>query len=239
MFIFLEGKDMSTFNKVYRHLCLFFLFLVFSCNCFSGQSERKHESITHISSKEKSSYQLSLDDVHPTSNSIFITQSSDKSVPKGEPIVIRVTGYSAFESEKDTKSEAKRLLALRASKMDAYRALAERIYGLSVSGKSMMKDYVLKEDNFAVGFNSFIQGARVVSVNEKKDIGFETVLELLLPSDFGDCFNKVNNFKNGMNCLRPLPNTSLFLDEENKGNLPSNSSRYPRDRHHSTGYFLN
>lgn len=230
---------MSRLFKAHHYLCLILLLAIFSCNCFSGQSERKHEARTHKSSTGVNTYQLSLDDVLPGAKSIFIAPSSDDVESKREPILIRVTGYSAFDSEKDAKSESKRLLALRASKMDAYRALAERVYGLSISGQSVVKDFIMKEDHFSVELNSFIRGARVVSVNEKKDIGFETVLELLLPSDFNDCLNKVNNFKNGMNCLRPLPNTSLFLDEGRDANLPSNKSRYSRDQNRSTGYFLN
>ena len=188
---------MSIFKTV-RHPSLFVLLMMISGACFSGGvSERKHEARTHISTNGVETYQLSLDEVLPGSKSIFIAPSSDKLESKLEPILIRVTGYSAFEAESDAKSESKRLLTLRASKLDAYRSLAERVYGLSISGKSMVKDFVLKEDRFAVGLDSYIRGARVVSVNEKKGVGFETVLELILPGNFNDCLNKVNNFKNG------------------------------------------
>ena len=80
------------------------------------------------------------------------------------PIVIRVTGYSAVEKAEDMASEPKRLMALRASKLDAYRALAERIYGTSISGMSTVQDYVLKNDGFGTVVDSVIRGARVVSV---------------------------------------------------------------------------
>ena len=97
-----------------------------------------------------------------------------------------------------------------------------------------MKNFTLKEDHFAVALDSHVRGARVVSVNEKKGIGFETVLELMLPGNFDDCLNKVNNFKNGLNCLRPLPNTSLLLEEEDTKNTSYSTGRYQ-----GSGYFLN
>ncbi len=214
-------------------------FISFSMFSFSGQAEKKHEALTHIFSKKESTHSLSLDDVIPSSQSIFISPTAANEEDSREPVLIRVTGYSAFESEKDAKSEAKRLLALRASKLDAYRALAERVYGISISGKSLVKDFVLKEDRFAVALDSHIRGARVVSVNEKKDLGFETVLELILPGNFDDCLNKVNNFKNGLNCLRPLPNTSLFLEGGTEPDSLSKKSWQTKEQRNGSGYFLN
>jgi hypothetical protein len=230
---------MSIFKLVQRPSLFILLFVLISGTCFSaGVSERRHEARTHISTEGVETYQLSLDDVLPSSKSIFIAPSNDKIETKLDPILIRVTGYSAFETEADAKSESKRLLALRASKLDAYRSLAERVYGLSISGKSVVKDFALKEDRFAVGLDSYIRGARVVTVNEKKGIGFETVLELILPGSFNDCLNKVNNFKNGLNCLRPLPNTSFFMGSEDPS--PANSkSRYLTEQRQGSGYFLN
>jgi hypothetical protein len=238
-YYFLEGKDMSIFKALLRPSLFIIVFMVLSGACFSGGvSERKHEAKSHISTNGVETYQLSLDEVLPSSTSIIITSSSDQTESKLDPILIRVTGYSAFDAEADAKSESKRLLALRASKLDAYRSLAERVYGLSIYGKSMVKDFVLKEDRFAVALDSYIRGARVVSVNEKQGIGFETVLELMLPGNFNDCLNKVNNFKNGLNCLRPLPNTSLYLGNDDT-NSSKSKSRSSTGRHHGSGYFLN
>ena len=126
------------------------------------------------------------------------------------PIVIRVTGYSAYANKEDKNSEPKRLMALRASKLDAYRALAERIYGTGISGVSTVKDFVLKHDGFGTVVDSVVRGARVVSVSEKKGVGFETVLELLLPGDFQDCLNKTNSFRYDSNCLRPMTQSNTY-----------------------------
>lgn len=122
-----------------------------------------------------------------------------------EPIVIRVTGYGAYEKKEDASSESKRLMAIRASKLDAYRALAERIYGIGISGASGVNEFVLKNDGYEAVVDSYVRGARVVSIIENKDRGFETVLEVLLPGNFHDCVNKVNSIKFGDECVRPLP----------------------------------
>ena len=207
-----------------------------SNNLFAGKADKMNESRAHVSTKSKIYTPLSLDDVLPSKQSIFIAPTSGTENITQEQILIRVTGYSAFESEQDSKSETKRLLAQRASKLDAYRALSERVYGISIKGQSTTKDFMLKEDKFSVGFDSFVRGARVVSINEKKGIGFETVLELVLPGSFQDCLNKVNNFKNGLNCLRPLPNASLFL---NDGDMSLTHSKTPKPKSsQGSVYFL-
>jgi len=138
--------------------------------------------------------------------------------PPAAPIVVRVTGYSAYEKTEDMTSEPKRLMALRASKLDAYRALAERIYGTGITGTSTVQDFVLKHDGFGTVVDTVIRGARVVSVSEKKGAGFETVLELLLPGDFQDCLTKTNSFRNGSNCLRPLPQFNAYHSDSTLSN---------------------
>ena len=122
-----------------------------------------------------------------------------------DPIMIRVTGYGAYEKKEDANSESKRLMAIRASKLDAYRALAERLYGIGISGGSSVKGFVLKSDTYSTVVDSYVRGARVVSIIENKGRGFETVLEVLLPGEFQDCINKVNSIKYDEDCLRPLP----------------------------------
>lgn len=219
-----------------RTLMLALSCMVLSFYSYAGQADKKHEERKHISSTGNLAPVLSLDDVLPGSKSLFIAPSSDKEESILEPILIRVTGYSAFESEQDAKSEPKRLLALRASKLDAYRELAERVYGLSISSQSLVNGFVMKEDRFAVEMDSFVRGARVVSISEREGLGFETVLELILPGNFNDCINKVNQFKNGLNCLRPLPKASYLLDQvKSSEKAQANSERSMRQ---GSGYFL-
>ncbi len=131
-------------------------------------------------------------------------------LPPPPPIIVRVTGYAAYQvpgkskDKSEMTADPKRLLAIRASKLDAYRNLAERVYGIALQGRSSVKDFELQEDHFAAAIDTVIRGARVVSISENKSTGIETVLELLLPGHFQDCLNKINNFRYGDDCLRPL-----------------------------------
>jgi len=162
---------------------------------------------------------------HQERNSYSDEELEEGKVPLN-PIVIRVTGYSAYEKTEDMTSEPKRLMALRASKLDAYRALAERIYGTGISGMSTVQDFVLKHDGFGTVVDSVIRGARVVSVSEKKGAGFETVLELLLPGNFQDCLNKTNSFRYGSSCLRPISKNNAYrADSAMRANSSSRTKK--------------
>lgn len=218
-----------------KAICIIVLLFTSLLSYAGGVAERKNESREHRTFSEHTPYRLSLDDVMPEKQSVLVQNSSSLTQAKPEPLLVRVTGYSAYETVEDAKSEVKRLKAQRASKLDAYRALAERVYGLSIKGQSSMKDHGLQEDHFAIGFDSYIRGARVVSVNEKKGKGFETVLELTLPGNFDDCLNKVGQFKNGLNCVRPLPNSALYLEGGNHKN-PSRASHSAR--YEGSKYFI-
>ena len=139
------------------------------------------------------------------------------------------TNGSHKTDSQTTSRETQRLLAIRASKLDAYRALAERIYGIGISGSSTVKDFALQSDGFAAIVESYVRGARVVSVIENKNTGMETVLEVLLPGDFQDCLNKVNNFKYGLECLQPLMHSSfnnVELDQSQSGKGQAMQSMY-------------
>ncbi len=148
------------------------------------------------------------------------------------PIVVRVTGYGAYAASESGKADPKRLLAIRASKLDAYRNLAERVYGISIAGNSTVKDFMLEHDGFATAVDTVIRGARVVSISENQNTGIETVLELILPGEFQDCLNKVNSFKNGSNCLRPL--SEMRADASGMAGMQSRSR--PQDM--ESVYFL-
>ncbi|RMF19788.1 MAG: hypothetical protein D6758_01105 [Gammaproteobacteria bacterium] len=128
-----------------------------------------------------------------------------QALEKADPIVVRVTGYGTYQNVKDRMNARKRLLAMRASKLDAYRALAERIYGTVIYGNSTVEDLVLKEDRFKTFVDSVIRGARVVSVSELKSGGFETVLEVVLEPKFRLCLTNVNYFRYTEECRMPLP----------------------------------
>jgi hypothetical protein len=80
-------------------------------------------------------------------------------------------------------------MAMRASKLDAYRALAEHVYGIRVTGNSTVSSMMAQNDSFRVYVDSYVRGAKVVSVTPMADGNYETVLEIELDQDFSSRMN--------------------------------------------------
>lgn len=123
-----------------------------------------------------------------------------------EPIVVRVSGFGTYEdASADRLDTRKRLLARRASKLDAYRALAERVYGTVIYGSSTVNDFVLHNDNFRAYVDSYIRGAKVVAVNEHSDGVVESVMELKLQPRFRACVARSTDREVAQRCAIPMP----------------------------------
>ncbi|WP_339806707.1 LPP20 family lipoprotein [uncultured Marinobacter sp.] len=123
-----------------------------------------------------------------------------------EAIVVRVSGFGTYEdAASDRLNTRKRLMARRASQLDAYRNLAERVYGTVVYGSSTVNDFVSRNDMFRTYVDSYIRGAKLVAVNEHSDGVVETVMELKLEPRFRQCVSKVSDRDVRDLCPMPMP----------------------------------
>jgi hypothetical protein len=109
-------------------------------------------------------------------------------------------------------------MARRASQLDAYRNLVERVYGTVVYGSSTVNDFVLRNDTFRTYVDSYIRGAKLVAVNEHSDGVFETVMELKLEPRFRACVAKVADDQVQDLCPIPMPQENDSVgDVQSKG----------------------
>lgn len=132
--------------------------------------------------------------------------SSDRDQTSLEPITVRVSGFGTYEDAgKDRLDPRKRLMARRASRMDAYRNLAERVYGTVIYGSSTVNDFVLRNDSFRTYVDSYLRGAKMVAVNEHSDGVIETVMELKLEPRFRACVSRVADDQVQDLCPIPVP----------------------------------
>lgn len=110
-----------------------------------------------------------------------------------EVLIIRVNGYGTAADERAQISQAqRRLLAMRASKMDAYRALAERVNGTRIQGVTTVSNLATTDDNIRAYVDSLVRDARVSNVRELSDGSFETQLELVLDPQVQHCLLQGN-----------------------------------------------
>ncbi|NQZ06651.1 MAG: LPP20 family lipoprotein [Algicola sp.] len=96
--------------------------------------------------------------------------------PKVFPIV-KAVGYAPISLQRGASESQKMILAIRSSKLDAYRELAEQVYGHNISASTSVKGMVARNDILKSKVNGLIRGAKVVKNYALGDI-YTTELEL-------------------------------------------------------------
>jgi outer membrane protein FlgP len=91
---------------------------------------------------------------------------------------ITATGYAVVAVQNHRNPAQQRLMAIRASKLDAYRNLTEQVYGQQLDSSTTVADMVVTNDTFRTKVEGVIYGARLVSITPVGDDTYETTLSL-------------------------------------------------------------
>jgi hypothetical protein len=91
---------------------------------------------------------------------------------------IVATGYAVISMQNHKNPSQQRLLAIRASKLDAYRNLAEQVYGQYLDSNTTISEMVVMSDVFRAKVEGVIYGAKLVSITPVGDDTYETTLSL-------------------------------------------------------------
>lgn len=99
------------------------------------------------------------------------------------PLVERIenltaTGYAVISVQNHKVPAQQRLMAIRASKLDAYRSLTEQIYGLQLDANATVADMVVTSDSFRSKVQGVVYGATLVSITPTGDDTYETTLSI-------------------------------------------------------------
>lgn len=121
----------------------------------------------------------SPDPCNPCTN----TSSATKVIAAPQTVRISAVGVGAPPNIEGLSAAQRRLMAMRTSKLDAYRSLAEQIQGVKLIGNSTVSMLAAQNDSFRAYVDATIRGARVISINPLPDGAYETVLEIELPAD--------------------------------------------------------
>lgn len=127
---------------------------------------------------------------------------------------ISVVGYGSSSSSEKYNDGQRKLMAMRASRLDAYRVIAEQVYGIRVTGGSTVGAMVATNDNFRVAVDAYLRGARVSGVLQANDGTFETTMEM----DFDESIFRTY--------LTPAPVRSVTVPVYSSTVLPVYSSAY-------------
>lgn len=91
---------------------------------------------------------------------------------------LTATGYAVISVQNHRTPAQQRLMAIRAAKLDAYRSLAEQVYGLRLDATATVADMVVQNDTFRSKVEGVIYGATLVSITPTGDDTYETTLSL-------------------------------------------------------------
>ena len=97
-------------------------------------------------------------------------------IEKRETLV--ATGYAVISVQKHNNPAQQRLMAIRASKLDAYRALTEQVYGQYLDSTTTVADMTVMSDTFRAKVEGVIYGAVLVSIAPVGEDTYETSLSL-------------------------------------------------------------
>lgn len=77
---------------------------------------------------------------------------------------IAAIGHGAIAEDKDKSLAQRQLLAIRAAKVDALRALAEQVEALHIQSATTSEGYAKLSDRTTIGLDTVLRGVRYVSV---------------------------------------------------------------------------
>lgn len=99
---------------------------------------------------------------------------------KNQDTVIDVMGNGALPESKGYR----KILAKRAAEVDAYRKLAERLKGVSVTSSTTVQDFVLKSDIIRARVAQFVKGAKPVAITYAQDDSCEVEMQIKIADIF-------------------------------------------------------
>ena len=118
------------------------------------------------------------------------------------PARIQAVGHGAQSSYGQYSAGQARLMAMRAAQVDAYRALAEQVYGYRVSGTTTVSSFMTQHDSVRTYVEAFMRGTRLVSNLPIGDGNYEATVEIDLPMAFSNC---VTHFGQISDCRGTMP----------------------------------
>jgi|TARA_B110000263_G_scaffold243378_1_gene250016 hypothetical protein len=97
--------------------------------------------------------------------------------------VIEATGYSVIQSHSGSEPQ-QRLMAIKAARLDAFRQLAEVVYGTYIDSETTISELTIEDDVFRARVEGVIYGAELIKIEPISDDTYAATLGL--PRDMVD-----------------------------------------------------
>jgi hypothetical protein len=91
---------------------------------------------------------------------------------------LTASGFASITAQSGSDAAQRRLQAARAAKLDAYRNLAEQLYGVEFASDSVVADSRVREDHIRVRISGVIAGAEVIMLEPLGNDSYQATVRL-------------------------------------------------------------
>ena len=117
------------------------------------------------------------DDVQTIETAVQATSVISQPKLKVVPTITGM-GYASVSSQPAKSVNQKRLMAIRAARLDAMRNLTEQVHGMKVDSRTTIIDAIVQNDSLRATVGGLIIGAKTVRINPVGSDTYEVVLEI-------------------------------------------------------------
>lgn len=98
--------------------------------------------------------------------------------PVKAPTAFQGIGFSQIGTQPGKSLNERRLMAIRAARMEALRDLTEQVHGIKLTAETTIRDQTVRNDSLRGIVDGEIRGARTVRITPKDNSTYEVVMEL-------------------------------------------------------------
>ena len=117
------------------------------------------------------------DDVQTIESAVQATAAISKPKVKVVPTITGM-GYASVSSQPAKSVNQRRLMAIRAARIEAMRNLTEQVHGMKINSRTTIIDAIVQNDSLRATVDGLIVGAKTVRINPVGADTYEVVLEL-------------------------------------------------------------
>ena len=122
-------------------------------------------------------------DQNAAANSVVEVQKSVERLPVKVVEIPTITGvgFSAVSIQPGKNLNQKRIMAIKAARLDALRQLTEQIHGIQLTGTTKIAEAIVQSDTLRADIQGVILGARTVKIEPSSSDTYEVVVEIDRP----------------------------------------------------------